>query len=157
MTPDNTSTMHYELVLAPIGGELIDAIIRLSEVVFGTADADHGRWRLTRMPDVSVWTLTEADELIAFKAGYAMSGTKYYSWLGGVHPEHRRRGIAAELMTRQHDWLRSRGYALVETATNQDNHAMARVNLQHGFSISGMRTAAHANQILFLKELGETS
>jgi RimJ/RimL family protein N-acetyltransferase len=65
----------------------------------------------------------------------------------------RRRGIAAQLMVLQHAWLVERGYSVVETATNQENHAMTQVNLRHGFSICGVRSEPNRTQILFSKVL----
>jgi predicted GNAT superfamily acetyltransferase len=105
------------------------------------------------MPDVSVFLATSDSRLVGFKAGYAVGERKYYSWLGGVHPDFRRRGIAAELMQRQHRWLAERGYAVVETAVEQENTAMAQANLRHGFSVCGVRTEPQRVQILFSKPL----
>ena len=48
----------------------------------------------------------------AYKIGYAMTQTKYYSWLGGVRPDQRRQGLASELMERQHNWAAAQGYQL---------------------------------------------
>jgi GNAT superfamily N-acetyltransferase len=145
--------MDHDLLLPPYDDDVIAMIVQLSAQVFGEADANHIRWRLTRTPDTSIFTVSQSGEPVAFKAGYAVSATKYYSWLGGVRPDHRRRGIASDLMVRQHRWLIARGYLLVETATNQENHVMATVNLQHGFSVCGMRTYSQAVQILFMKSL----
>ena len=83
------------------------------------------------MPDVSALLAIAAGSIVGYKVGYAKSQRKYYSWLGGVDPEFRRRGIASELMQRQHEWIAARGYTVVETAADQNNTAMAQVNLRH--------------------------
>lgn len=145
--------MEPSLILPPFDDGVIDSVAALSARVFEETDPDPIRWRLTNMPQASLFVMAADGRWIAFKAGYALSEKKYYSWLGGVDPAYRRQGVAAALMQRQHDWLRTQGYELVETATNQNNHAMARVNLEHGFSICGMRTYPTATQILFLKQL----
>ena len=41
----------------------------------------------------------------------------------------------------------------IETAANQENHAMARLNLAHGFSVSGVRSTPGKTQVLFSKQL----
>ena len=83
------------------------------------------------MPAVSVFLLRdEAGMPIAFKAGFACAQRKYYSWLGGVHPAHRGRGLAGLLMLQQHRWLAGQGYILVETSTQRDNSAMSQLNLR---------------------------
>ena len=141
------------LVLPPFDDALVATVYRISRTVFGSAEEHRIRWRLGHMPDASVFTVIDGADVVAFKAGYALSDTKYYSWLGGVLPDYRRRGLASMLMERQHAWLGERGYAMVETATNQENVAMAAANLKHGFLVAGTRRNPDNTQILFLKPL----
>ncbi len=42
--------------------------------------------------------------LVGFKLGYCRRPQLHYSWLGGVHPEARRQGLARKLMIHQHEW-----------------------------------------------------
>ena len=109
------------------------------------------------MPDVSAFLAIAAGRIVGYKVGYAKSQRKYYSWLGGIDPAFRRRGIASELMQRQHEWVAARGYAAVETAANQDNVAMAQVNLRHGFSVCGVHVEATRTQVLYSKSFGAKS
>jgi predicted GNAT superfamily acetyltransferase len=146
-------TVEITLVQPPFEARLLQSLLDLSAGVFGQSNPAYVTWRIANMPDVSLFGATEAGALIGFKLGYAMTQEKYYSWLGGVRADCRRRGIAAELMRRQHAWLAQRGYRVVETAADQDNHAMARANLRHGFSICGMRAEPTRTQILYLKML----
>ena len=151
----NTITeLDYGLELAPYTDEFIAEVVTLGKQVFEHTDADYVRWRMTHMPDLSTFTARAGSRLVGFKTGYAVSERRYYSWLGGVQPEYRRGGIASELMIRQHAWLTERGYADVETATDQHNAAMTRINIVHGFTICGMRTRPERTQILFSKALG---
>lgn len=109
--------------------------------IFGeTADKDwlaSRRWRLENMPDVTVFVEERDSRLIGYKAGYAMTDTRYYSWLGGVDPAFRRQGIARRLMHRQHEWLGRSRFRLIETHVAQDNKAMVRLNLDSGLDITG--------------------
>ena len=45
------------------------------------------------------------------------------------------------------------GCAQVETSSDQGNVAMARVNLQEGFTVCGTRSMPGRVQVLYLKEL----
>lgn len=144
--------LDYALEAGPFDPRFVAALAQLGEAVFGAPKAELG-WRLEQMPSASVACAAEAGRLIGFKAGYAMGRGRYYSWLGGVHPDFRRRGIAAELMRRQHAWLRERGFETVETATNRDNLAMIRANLDHGFTICGLRHKLERVQVLLRKDL----
>jgi ribosomal protein S18 acetylase RimI-like enzyme len=143
----------FGVELPPFDSGVVERLVALGAAVFGRSDPNYVVWRLTHMPDVSVFCASVDSRLVAFKAGYAVGERKYYSWLGGVHPDLRGQGIASALMDRQHRWLAERGYAVVETAVDQENTAMAQANLRHGFSVCGVRTEPQRVQILFSKAL----
>lgn len=144
-------SIDYTLHTAPFDGALIERLERLAHAVFG--EPIPLSWRLASMPDVSVFVAARDEVPIGFKIGYAMTESKFYSWLGGVDPAHRARGVASELSGRQHRWAASRGYRLVETSTDVGNHAMTRLNLRQGFAICGTRKEPHRMQVLFIKPL----
>ncbi|NOX52790.1 MAG: GNAT family N-acetyltransferase [Gammaproteobacteria bacterium] len=79
----------------------------------------------------------KGDVPVGFKAGYAITKNRYYSWLGGVHPDFHRNGIASLLMKEQHDWIRNSEYTIVETHVRQGNTAMIELNLKFGFAVTG--------------------
>lgn len=72
------------------------------------------RYQQARGP-VQAWLAYEGNALVGCKLGYERQPGHYYSWLGGVHPDFRGRGIAAELMRRQHAWCAAQGYRRVRT------------------------------------------
>lgn len=146
--------IEVRLQLPPYQTEFVDKLTALSEIIFGAVAPDYIDWRLHNMPKSSVFVSEKDREFVAFKIGYAMSKNKYYSWLGGVHPNYRRNGLASTLMIRQHHWVANQGYILIETATNQENTGMAKLNLSNGFSVCGTRTEPSRTQILYLKALG---
>lgn len=131
---------------------LASAIAELCVAVFDRP-VDDLAWRLASMPCCSVATAWNDGRLVGFKIGHAHARHRYYSWLGGVHPEHRRRGIAARLSELQHAWAAAQGFTAVETATDQANAAMAQANLRAGFAVCGMKTDPERVQVLFRKEL----
>lgn len=124
----------------------------LSAQVFPGPAIEH-RWRLSRMPDASVFVAQDAEQLIGFKAGYALTEQRYYSWLGGVHSGWHRQGIASRLAKAQHQWLAEQGYTTVETATRAENAAMARLNLALGFLVEGSKNEAQGMKVLWAKRL----
>lgn len=79
------------------------------------------------------------DKAVAYKLGYRTGNRLecFYSWLGGVHPHHRRKGLARALTRIQHGWAREHGYLYVETHTWGDNAPMLILNLQEGFHAVG--------------------
>lgn len=84
-----------------------------------------------------------AGEIVAYKLGYRTGNRRecFYSWLGGVHPFHRRKGLARALLRLQHQWATDQGCQYVETHTWGDNQGMMILNLQEGMVASGSLAA----------------
>ncbi len=79
-------------------------------------------------------------QVVGYKIGYQDRKSRFYSWLGGVHPEYRGQGIASELMRKQHDWCEKQGYKVIRTQTKNQWRSMLILNLRHGFDIVGTYT-----------------
>ncbi len=146
-------TIQFAFTTSPITRDFADRLLDLSVAVFGDDDRLDGSWRLQNMPDLSSFTATSNDRLVGFKLGYAATSKRYYSWLGGVHPDFRRLGIALALMERQHEWVASRGYQVIETEVSQANHGMAQLNEQVGFVPAGFRFDAERPRVIYRKYL----
>ncbi len=131
--------------------QYVDQLADLSFRVFDKIKPGYLRWRLQNMPEVTIVLATSGRTLIGFKAGYASTSDRYYSWLGGVDPEFRQQGVASRLMERQHQWLWESGFDLVQTHVLQANTAMIALNLKYGFEITGMfLKSGEANYIMQL-------
>jgi predicted GNAT superfamily acetyltransferase len=92
------------------------------------------------MPDMTVQVARSIGIMVGFRIGYAASQTRYYSWLAGVEPEHRRHGVALRITEDQHAWAQASRYECIETSLIQDNSAMLALNLRVGFHINGLYT-----------------
>jgi GNAT superfamily N-acetyltransferase len=142
MTEPAIEIVEDEAVLA-LGRE----VLALCQAVF--AELSEG-YLLDRLPLLDGRALVaardEAGRMVGFKLGYRRGGTLFYSWLGGVHPEARRRGLAQRLMAAQHRWAKEKGYEQIETRTRAVNNAMIIANLKGGFRITGFEVdrAGHA-------------
>lgn len=124
----------------PFSAEFMEQLGELSRIVFTRTYPEDLEWRLTRLPEATVTVARAGDALVGFKVGYAVTKDRYYSWLGGVHPDFRRQGVAAQLMEAQHTWLGEAGFSAVETATTPDNRTMLALNMRHGFTVIGNYT-----------------
>ena len=122
----------------PLARAGLDELQVLAARVFERHDPASIEWRLARMPETSLFLARDGERLVGFKAGYAQTMTRYYSWLGGVDPDYRGQGVAGLLMQAQHDWLRSTPFEIVETHVNQSNDAMVALNMKHGLKVTGM-------------------
>jgi GNAT superfamily N-acetyltransferase len=59
----------------------------------------------------------------------------FYSWLGGVLPAHRSRGIANALLEHQETWARSAGYGRIYVKTRNRFGAVRAMLASTGYQI----------------------
>ncbi|RIV18084.1 N-acetyltransferase [Fibrisoma montanum] len=95
---------------------------------------------------------TDHERLVGCKIGYERQPGHFYSWLGCVDPAYRGRGIASELMRRQHDWCCQNGYHTVRTHTYNAWREMLLLNLRHGFDIIGTMQGKYGLTIMLEKK-----
>ncbi|MGZ3789481.1 MAG: GNAT family N-acetyltransferase [Bacteriovorax sp.] len=96
----------------------------------------------------------DEDCLVGFKFGYGQDPDLFYSWTGGVKTSHRKRGIATELMNRQHEWCKNNHYKRIETRTRNKFPEMISLNLKFRFQIIGTFTDYDRTpKIILRKEL----
>jgi GNAT superfamily N-acetyltransferase len=74
-----------------------------------------------------------------YKVGFQHSAKRFYSWIGGVHPNYRAKGIAKRLMRGQHSIAKKLGYKYVFTYTKNRYRPMLVLNIKTGFDIIGVR------------------
>jgi predicted GNAT superfamily acetyltransferase len=134
-----------------------DELLDLCRVAFEDFSPDYLTARVVHVAAPALVTARFAHgPLAGFKLGYRRGASLFYSWLGAVHPDARRQGLAAELMRRQHEWARSQGYTEIETQTRAVNNAMIILNLKSGFRVRGFGLDSLGREIVVQrKKLGE--
>jgi len=74
---------------------------------------------------------------IAFKIGYHRhSDGSFYSWMGGVLPNYRRKGIANNLADHQEAWAKKKSYNSIKVQTRSKHNAMLTLLINRGFQIT---------------------
>jgi GNAT superfamily N-acetyltransferase len=147
--------LRYAIETAPFSPELVSAVTGLAAAVFDTLDVPDFEWRLANLPEASLALASSPSGLLGFKFGHALSSKRYQSWLGGVHPNARRQGIARRLMALQHEWAADRGFSSIETSAAHDNAAMLAVNRAAGFAIIGEYERDGLRRLIHHKRLGD--
>ncbi|WNB92797.1 GNAT family N-acetyltransferase [Bacillus sp. NEB1478] len=126
-----------------------EGLLELYKRIFEGSD------RMTEPPvmkNFRAWIAISDDQVIGFKAGYELKPSKYYSWLGGVHPDFRNNGIAGKLMEMQHKWCSSNGFNIIQTKTKNKWKSMLILNLKHGFDIIGTYTDSKGEPKIILEK-----
>lgn len=109
--------------------------------------------RLQNVPHL-ILIATKERQNIGFKVGYERDG-EFYSWMGGVHPEFRKLGMAKALADAQADWAKRYGYSSITFKTRNQHKAMLVFALKNGFNIIGFKEREHidVHRILLRKSL----
>lgn len=112
---------------------LLDSIVKLHTEIFGAADNLIDK--MENKSQLLVITAMSGEKVIGYKIGYALDDTKFYSWLGGVDTDFREFGIGSTLMEKQHQYLREKGYSVVQTKTMNKWRSMLILNIKNGFDV----------------------
>jgi predicted GNAT superfamily acetyltransferase len=130
-----------------------EEILSFCMLAFDEFSPDYLTSRLAHVDGPALVTARFEDgSLAGFKLGYRRGSSLFYSWLGGVHPDARRQGVAGELMRRQHEWVKAQGYTEIETRTRAVNSAMLMVNLRSGFLIRGFEVDAKGRPVVIQRK-----
>ena len=94
-------------------------------------------------------------EAVAYKIGYAISNTEFYSWLGGVIPKFRGEGLATELRQRQENWAFEKGYSTISVKSMNRFSAMLHLLIKSGYQVRGYEDngSIESSKICFVKDL----
>lgn len=92
---------------------------------------------------------------IAYKVGYAVSSTEFYSWLGGVALEYRKNGVATKLREAQEAWATQNNYSALSVKSMNRYPVMLQLLISGGYQICGYQNkGCEANsKINFVKNL----
>jgi len=73
---------------------------------------------------------------VGFKLGYVIPGTRtFFSWLGGVHPDHRQRGIGQQLMECQEFLAQETGIETIYFTSFDRFRAMINLGKKNGYEL----------------------
>jgi GNAT superfamily N-acetyltransferase len=115
----------------------LEVIKPIAESTMGSFDLDWVRSRLAMHRCFYLAIASIEGKAVGFKMGYAYDRSTFYSWLGGVLPEHQRLGIASDLIEDQHSWCVKQNYLRVQTKSRNQYRGMFILNLRNGFDVIG--------------------
>ncbi|MBT7902528.1 GNAT family N-acetyltransferase [Candidatus Woesearchaeota archaeon] len=78
------------------------------------------------------------DNLVGFKIGYEVNKKTFYTWMGGVIPKYRRKGIAKLLSKKQEEFVRKKGYETITLKTRNKHKNMICFAILSGFYLVGV-------------------
>ena len=93
-------------------------------------------------------------KVVAYKVGYGETDYRFYSWIGGVLPDHRREGWATKLLHHQEQWCRAQEYKEINIWTANRYRKMLIFLLKEHYEIYAV---ANDSKVLMRKSLNESS
>ncbi|MFQ5615703.1 MAG: GNAT family N-acetyltransferase [Anaerolineales bacterium] len=117
---------------------------------------DEYQKRLLNRPHL-VLIATNDNQLVGFKVGYALDEGIFYSWMGGVIPDYRKKGIAQRLLEHQEAWAILHEYKKIFVKTLNKHRGMLTFLIKNGYNIVGFtpNVSVEKNQIRFQKILNK--
>lgn len=130
----------------------LKALTSIYRTIFDDSDVPFFIDRLKTQPKALSVLAYIDNELIGFKIGYPYNETKFYSWIGGVLPEYRNKGIATLLLANQEIQVKKLGYNSLRTKSMNKFKPMMIFNLKNDFNIVKLYTNTNGQtKIVFEK------
>lgn len=113
--------------------EVIDDILSVANSSFKRFYSKERIFKKLNGKKYWVYVVKEGNKIIGFKIWYELSPNKIYSWLGAVHPDYRKKGIATKLMKIQFKIAKELGYGVIEIKTHVGHPEMLKMLEKEGF------------------------
>ena len=121
---------------------------------FNDADTEFFKQRISEHSKLYTILAFHDEKLIGFKIGYPYSETTFYSWIGGVHQDYRKQGVASKLAELQEIFTKKEGNKKLRTKSMNTYKPMMILNLKNGFDILNIYTNTKGQtKIVFEKDL----
>jgi predicted GNAT superfamily acetyltransferase len=149
-----TNKLTYQIIEGQPSKELLDKILEVYKLIFDDYKLDFFKSRIHKKEDLLIILCYSTDKLIGFKIGYRYNETTFYSWVGGVLPSFRQKGIAKHLAKLQEGNVIEKGYQKLRTKSMNKFKPMMILNLKNGFDIVQVYTNdVGQTKIVFEKKL----
>jgi GNAT superfamily N-acetyltransferase len=145
-----------DAVIDVVGPEELPAIVKLYNQIFRPSrELESFRRRYLGRHNVLQMVARIDDRPVGFSLGFELKPRVFFSWFYGVLPDHRRQGIASQLMEAVHDWARLNDYDSIRFECHNQHRAMLHLAIALEYDIVGIRwdPDRHANLVLFQKVL----
>ncbi len=139
-----------------VGPDELPLISTLYNQIFRPArDVESFRRRFRGRYNVLMLVARLDDKPVGFFIGFELKPDVFFAWFYGVVPEHRREGIASQLMDAVHSWAKQNEYDSVRFECHNQHRPMLHLAIALGYDIVGMRWDSDRgdNLVIFEKVL----
>lgn len=148
------NNLSFKVIEGHPSKELLENILDIYQDIFDDYKLDFFKKRIYQKEGLIIALCYNDTQLIGFKIGYYYKSDTLYSWVGGVIPSFRKKGVAQQLLTLQHTKAKEKGYAKIRTKSMNKFKPMILLNLKNGFDIDNVYiNDSNQKKIIFIKEL----
>lgn len=120
-------------------------------MIFGSSRVTESKLKKIRQQDALLLVANHKRKSIGFKLGYVVQDKPvFFSWLGGVHPEYRRQGIAQALLDRQEQHAAAAGMDSIYFTTFDRFPAMIELGKNNNYIL--VRSEKEGNEVKYWYE-----
>jgi predicted GNAT superfamily acetyltransferase len=149
-----SDNLKYQLILGLPSKGLLDEILEVYKTIFDDYKLDFFKSRISEKDDLLIALCYSKVNLVGFKIGYRYNENTFYSWVGGVLPSMRKKGVARTLAALQEEKVREEGYIKLRTKSMNRFKPMMILNLKNGFDIIQVYTNdGGQTKVVFEKKL----
>jgi len=144
-----------DAIIDLVGPEELPVVCTLCNQIFRPArDLESLRRRFNGRDNVLMLLARLNDKPVGFFMGYESTPTVFQAWLYGVAPEHRRQGIASQLLDAVHSWAAQNEYEYVRFECQNQLRPMLHLAINLEYDIVGTRFDSDRSENLVLLEKG---
>jgi len=148
-----------DAVIDIVGQEDLPIIVNLYNQIFRPArEMESFQRRYLGRHNVLQMVARREDKPIGFFLGFELKPQVFFAWFYGVLPDHRRQGVASQLMDAVHSWAKLNDYESIRFECHNQHRPMLHLGIALGYDIVGIRwdPDRNANLVLFQKMLNSS-
>jgi predicted GNAT superfamily acetyltransferase len=148
------ASITYKTTFGKPNTSTLSELTTLYTTIFEDADVPFFLNRINQHPKLFTALAYTNNLLVGFKIGYPKTNTIFYSWIGGILPEYRNKGIAMQLAQLQEEHAKEQRFTILSTKSMNCFKPMMILNLKRGFNITKIYTNTKGQtKVVFEKAL----
>ena len=131
----NYQNLYFKFIEGIPDKKILQDLLKLYKNIFDDADEVFFIERIKTKENILILIAYDNEIPIGFKIGYRYNETTFYSWVGGVLENYRKKGVAKQLAKLQENWCKKKQFSKIRTKSMNKFKSMLILNLKNDFNI----------------------
>ena len=129
-----------DVIIDLIAPDDLATVVQLYNQIFRPPrDEEHFQRRYLGRYNVLQMVARLGDRAVGFVLGFELKPRVFFTWFYGVLSQHRRQGIALQLMEALHSWAKQNDYESIRFECHNQHRAMLHLAIANEYDIVGIR------------------